>query len=102
MPAPRLERLDNPLLKLRTILGNEQKPMHQVEFGQVIGIPVATIRAIEAGRRGLTRENSLERIEYLIGASFDERDGQWRYMRSKHPYSFGLYKAFTDARNKDP
>jgi hypothetical protein len=101
MPAPRADRLENPLLKLRTILGNGEKPMHQVEFGQLVDLPVATVRAIEAGRRAMTRENSLGRIEYLIGASFDERSGQWRYMRTKHAYTVDLYRAFTDKRDKD-
>lgn len=101
MPAPRPERLDNPLLKLRTILGNGEKPMHQVEFAQLVNLPVTTLRAFESGARTLTWENGLERIGYLIGATFDERDGQWRYMRTKHLYTFGLYQAFTEGRIKD-
>ena len=100
MPAPRIERRENPLLKLRSILGNGPKPMHQVDFAQLTGISAATLRAIEAGRRVLTWENCLERIEYLLGASFDNHE--WRYMRTKDLYTFRHYKAFTDARAKDP
>ena len=100
MPAPRLERRENPLLKLRSILGNGPKPMHQVDFARLTGIPAATVRAIEAGRRVLTRENCLERIEYLLGARFDTHE--WRYMRTKDLYTFRHYTAFTDARAKDP
>jgi DNA-binding XRE family transcriptional regulator len=103
MPAPQLERRDNPLRKLRIILGNGPKPMHQDDFAHLIDIPVATIRAIEAGRRELTWENCLGRIAYLLGATFDERDRQWHYMRARdHLYTFSLYKAFTDKRSKDP
>jgi hypothetical protein len=100
MPAPRLERRENPLLKLRSILGNGPKPMHQVDFARLTGIPAATVRAIEAGRRVLTRDNCLERIEYLLGARFDTHE--WRYMRTKDLYTFRHYTAFTDARAKDP
>jgi transcriptional regulator with XRE-family HTH domain len=100
MPAPRLERRENPLLKLRSILGNGPKPMHQLDFAQLTGISAATLRAIEAGRRVLTRENCLERIEYLLGATFDNHE--WRYMRTRDLYSFRHYTAFTDARAKDP
>jgi transcriptional regulator with XRE-family HTH domain len=100
MPAPRLERRENPLLKLRSILGNGPKPMHQVDFAQLTGISAATLRAIEAGRRVLTRENCLQRIEYLLGATFDNHD--WRYMRTRDLYTFRHYTAFTDARAKDP
>src|SRR5260370_7948932 len=100
MPAPRLERRENPLLKLRSILGNGPKPMHQVDFARLTGIPAATVRAIEAGRRVLTRDNCLERIEYLLGARFDTHE--WRYMRNKDLYTFRHYPAFTDARAKDP
>jgi hypothetical protein len=102
MPAPRTERLDNPLLKLRTILGNGEKPMHQDEFAHLVSIPVATVRAIESGARQMTWENSLERIGYLIGATFDERDGEWHYLRTKHLYTFALYRAFTEGERKDP
>jgi hypothetical protein len=102
MPAPRPERADNPLLKLRTILGNGEKPMHQVEFAQLVNLPVATLRSLEAGRRQLTWDNCLERIGYLLGATFDERDGQWHYLRTKHLYTFSLYQAFTDGRTNDP
>jgi len=41
--CPTPERLDNPLLKLRMILGDGEKPMHQVEFAQLVSIPVATL-----------------------------------------------------------
>jgi DNA-binding XRE family transcriptional regulator len=102
MPAPQLERRDNPLRKLRMILGNGPKPMRQDDFAQLIDIPVATIRAIEAGRRELTWGNCLGRIAYLLAATFNERDRQWHYMRTKQPYTFSLYEAFTDQRSKDP
>jgi hypothetical protein len=48
----------------------------------------------------LTRENCLERIEYLLGATFDNHE--WRYMRTRDLYTFRHYTAFTDARAKDP
>jgi hypothetical protein len=102
MPAPRPERADNPLLKLRMILGNGEKPTHQVEFAQLIGIPVDPLRAFESGARAITWANCLERIGYLLGATYDERDGQWHYLRTKHLYTFSLYQAFTDGRTNDP
>ena len=61
--------------------------MHQVEFAQLIGVPVATLRAFESGARTMTWENCLERIGYLLGATFDERDGQWHYMRTKRLFT---------------
>jgi hypothetical protein len=100
MPAPRFERRENPLLKLRSILGNGPKPMHQFDFARITRIPVATLRAIEAGRRVLTRENCLERIEYLLGARFDTHE--WRYMRTKDLYTYRHYTAFTDPGAIDP
>jgi len=76
--------------------------MHQDDFSQLIDIPVATIRAIEAGRRELTWENCLGRIAYLLAATFNARDGQWHYMGTGHLYTLSFYKAFTDKRSKDP
>jgi hypothetical protein len=101
MPAPRADRLENPLLKLRTILGNGERPMHQAEFAELITVPVATLRAFESGARTMTWENCLGRIGYLLGATFDERDGQWHYMRTKVLYTFALYQSFTEGRIKD-
>lgn len=76
--------------------------MHQADFAKLTTIPVATIRAIESGRRTMTWENCRERIGYLLGARFSEQDREWHYMLTKDLYTFSHYQAFTDKRAKDP
>src|ERR1700745_1435555 len=87
MPAPRLERCENPLLKLRSILGNGPKPMHQVDFAQLTGISAATLRAIEAGRSAITRLSPMRTRKILSlrqGVSMRLLCAHWNFLRLSH------------------
>jgi hypothetical protein len=87
VPATRPNRLENPLRKLRLILGDGQnKPMHQEAFAARVGIPVATLRSIEAGRRSMTQDNCLNQILVTLKATWNERDQNWHVLGSKWLY----------------
>jgi len=45
--CPTPERLDNPFAQTAHDSCDGEKPMHQVEFAQLVSIPVATLRAVE-------------------------------------------------------
>ncbi len=86
MPATRPNRRDNPLRKLREILGEEGQPMHQQEFADRIGVSVATVRSIEAGRRKMTEDNCLNQIFVTLKATWNERDQNWHVLGGKWLY----------------
>jgi hypothetical protein len=95
MPAPRPEYRDNPLRKLRMILGNGPKPMLQQEFSQLTGVSLPVVRAIESGRRGeLAFKNCRNEIGQSTGATYG-RDGQWHFMGRKDLYTYDHFLAFT-------
>ena len=89
MPAPRLNRRENPLRLLRLILGQDGLPMHQELFAARIGVPVATVRAIEAGRRKMTKENCGDQILLTLGAAWNPQEEKWHVL---NPYSKWLYE----------
>jgi hypothetical protein len=65
------------LRKLRTLLGvllDKDKPVRQDDFAGLIGVPLPTVRAIEAGRRQLNWENSLRYIDHWMGVQWVERE----------------------------
>jgi hypothetical protein len=39
--------MDSPLHQLRVILGDREGPMQREKFAALVGLPVATLRAIE-------------------------------------------------------
>jgi transcriptional regulator with XRE-family HTH domain len=86
MPATRQQRLYNPLRKLRVILGELGQPLHQESFASRIGVSVATVRAIESGRRPMTQDNCLDQILLTLQATWNPRDEQWHVLGSKWLY----------------
>jgi transcriptional regulator with XRE-family HTH domain len=86
MPATRTNRRNNPLRKLRLILGDEEQPMHQQEFADRIGVSVATVRSVEAGRRKMTQDNCLNQILVTLKATWNEEDQTWHVLGSKWRY----------------
>jgi transcriptional regulator with XRE-family HTH domain len=87
VPATRRNRLNNPLRKLRLILSEDGKtPLDQVQFANRIGLSVATVRAIEAGRRPLSEQCAMQ-IFVILGASWSNKNQQWNVLgNSKVPY----------------
>jgi hypothetical protein len=105
VPATRPNRLENPLRKLRLILGDGQNnPMHQEAFAGWVGIPVATLRSIEAGRRPMTKANCLERILITLGAAWNPQDKNWHvlYPESKWLYEKKHERLVPDLDHEDP
>jgi hypothetical protein len=80
VPATRTNRLDNPLRKLRLILGTDSHPMHQEVFAARIGVPVTTLRSIEGGRRPMTTENCLSAIAISLLAFWNVTHAEWRVL----------------------
>src|ERR1700719_3107611 len=60
---------DNPLRKLRILIGTEEKPIPQHELASLTGISVNTIRGIEGGHRDAGR-STLKKIEVMTGMTF--------------------------------
>jgi hypothetical protein len=80
------------------ILGDGQsKPMHQEELAARIGVPVATLRSIEGGRRPMTQDNCLNQILVVLKATWNERDEKWHVLGSKWLYE----KKHASAFNKE-
>jgi hypothetical protein len=63
--------------------------MHQELFAARIGVPVATVRSIEAGRRPMTPENCLNHILFSLGAAWNPREENWHVL---NPHSRWLYE----------
>jgi hypothetical protein len=85
VPATRKNRLNNPLRKLRLILGDGETPAGQVEFANHIGMSVATVRAIEAGRRPFSLACQLQ-IRVHLCARWHPQKKQWCVLDSDTPY----------------
>ena len=73
MPASVNSPPENPLKKLRTIIG-----LPQQEFAELLGFGWDMIRAVEIGRRGLTEER-LAQIRASIGAVWDPPSQEWHF-----------------------
>lgn len=86
MPATRPNRRENPLRKLREILGEEGQPLHQREFADRIGVSVSTVRSVEAGRRKMTQDNCLNQILVTLKATWNECAQSWHVLGSKWLY----------------
>jgi hypothetical protein len=86
MPATKEQRLYNPLRKLRVVLGELGAPLHQEAFAARIGIPVATVRSVESGRRPMTQDNCLGQILLSLQATWNPRDQEWHVLGSRHLY----------------
>ena len=85
VPATRKNRLNNPLRQLRLILGDGEKPLGQEAFARRINMSVATIRAIEAGRRPFS-EQCQKQILAMLSAGWNPRKRQWCLLWTTEPY----------------
>jgi DNA-binding XRE family transcriptional regulator len=79
---PKPENRDNALRKLRGLLSprGDEAPITQDALAKTIDVPVATIRAIEAGRRLRQLEpNSdvLRKVALVVGAEWDSNLKGW-------------------------
>jgi hypothetical protein len=92
MPTTPLERLKNPLRKLRVILGEFGSPMSQEVFAAQTGLSanaglsVNTLRSIENQRLPLS-ENILTIIKARWLAGWNTRDQEWHFLDTKKLYS---------------
>lgn len=94
MPRPpKPENLNNPLRKLRELLGTKGKPMPQHKLSESLGVPVETLKSIENGRfrGGIPDEALMERISTEFGAVWTEKDKEWQLF-PKTPYTQQQYK----------
>jgi transcriptional regulator with XRE-family HTH domain len=86
MPATPIDRLKNPLRKLRVILGEFGAPMSQEDFAKQTGLSVNTLRSVENQRLPLS-ENILRPIEARWLAMWDQRDKEWHFLQTRKLYS---------------
>jgi transcriptional regulator with XRE-family HTH domain len=73
------ENQNNPLQQLRHLMGEAGKGTRrwtQNQLASATGIPVSTIRGIEAGQRRLTPA-ILRKVEHTTSASWDEKKERW-------------------------
>jgi hypothetical protein len=86
MPATPIDRLKNPLRKLRVILGEYGAPMSQEDFAAQTGLSVNTLRSVENQRLELS-ENILKPIAARWLAMWNPQDEEWHFLRTKKLYS---------------
>ena len=86
MPSTPVERLKNPLRKLRVILGEFGAPMSQESFATQTGLSVNTLRSIENQRLSLS-DNILTTIAARWLAMWNPRDKEWHFLGTKKPYT---------------
>jgi transcriptional regulator with XRE-family HTH domain len=82
MPATPIDRLKNPLRKLRVILGEFGAPMSQEEFAKKTGLSVNTLRSVENQRLPLS-ETVLKPIAARWQAMWNPRDNEWHFLQTK-------------------
>src|SRR5260221_12731620 len=95
--------MPNPLRLLRSLLSEDETPMSQLKFAQVVDVPVSTIKAIEKGQRTFSpyvREN----VALATGAAWRKRLEQWMYVvpEQERPYDFSCYLEFSEIMTKRP
>jgi hypothetical protein len=99
MPRPpKPESLDNPLRRLRELLGTAGKPMPQHKLSETLGVPVETLKSIENNRfrGGIPGEALMERISIEFGAVWTEKDKEWQLF-PKTPFTQRQYKLWQTA-----
>ena len=66
----RAEKLDNPLRRLRSIVSQSDRPIRQEDLAKTIHFSLASLRAIENGRRPLS-ERCLFSVWIWLGLHWD-------------------------------
>jgi hypothetical protein len=96
-----VNRLDNPLRKLRITLGDAEGPLQQEKFAALVGIPVATLRAIERGSRSMTA-NCLTKIHRQTGAIWNKDSETWTYDSTRRPFTGKTYRQYRTKLSEIP
>jgi hypothetical protein len=99
MPATPIDRLKNPLRKLRVILGEYGAPMSQEDFAAQTGLSVNTLRSVENQRLALS-ENILKQVAARWLAMWNPRDAEWHFLQTKKLYSKELKAKVLPARSQ--
>lgn len=79
------------LRSLRLILGQRFRPISTKGLAELIGIPLVSIRAVEAGRRKLNDVDRLN-IGLLLGATWDGKSGEWIALSDRMPFTREKYE----------
>jgi hypothetical protein len=87
--AKRAQRSANPLKELRLLLGTETKPLSTERLGQLCGIPGASLRSVETGRRPFTIE--LQKRMRCRGLEWDRTSKRW-FFTYDHGTTLSLYR----------
>jgi hypothetical protein len=93
---------NNPLKQLRRIFRTPEDPISQGELSEMTGVPLDNIRAIEAGRRAMNEENSLDRIRRTIYAEWDDRHGRWIVSLTREPFTPEAVKRIKELKDAHP
>ena len=86
MPRPRGPRSSfrkHPLFKLRKAMGSRLAPLTQAALAELIDAPLATLKALEVGARGVKGLSPaiLEKISSATGATWDAQKKRWLFDR---------------------
>jgi hypothetical protein len=101
MPRPpKPESLDNPLRKLRELLGTEGKPMSQQQMAGILKLPLETYKSIEIGRfrSGVPYQKTFDLILERFGAVWDEKEKRWDSCYPGLPFTLQNYELRKHAR----
>src|SRR6516225_281368 len=95
---PRPENADNALRQLRALTSaqGEKLRIPQPQLARAIGVPVSTLRGIEANQRKLNAD-ILEKVELHTGAYWDEDEKRWMFARLEgRPvrFNYRLYEQY--------
>jgi hypothetical protein len=93
--------LHSPLHNLRVILGNADGPLDQDRFALLVGVPDATLRAIESGQR-LMSVYCQTKIHRQTGATWNEDSQIWTYDGTGRPFTRSEYQHFQDQLSQVP
>jgi hypothetical protein len=111
---PKPENARNPLRVLRELLSERGKkePITQSELSVLIDVPATSIKAIEAGQRGL-RPGVIQRVLMGAGARWDgkawacafkwiEKENKWDWSAEKAPFTYSVFSQFRKDRERRP
>jgi hypothetical protein len=113
---PKPENARNPLRLLRGLLSERGKkdPITQNRLSELIDVPGPTIKAIEAGQRGLTY-SVLQRVLWGTAAQWDgdrkawicaftwkDETKEWILSTTNRPFSYSVFRQFRKDREQRP
>jgi hypothetical protein len=101
MPRPpKPQSLDNPLRKLRELLGTDGKPVSQPRMAEILKLPLETYKSIELGRfrNGVPYQKNLDLILERFGAHWNAEEKRWDSCYPGLPYTAQNYELWKHAR----